>query len=412
MKEYSTGAIRKRKKSKNSDIWVWEAMLYESENGAKRQLSHVTGIECEPPKPEEKGQRTAPSGRGATRAKEELRKWRETLVENAAKEENASPTAPKNKAAMKVTDYVSYYWDTREIEPETRTNYNYLLKRMNSPILDIPISQLTVSVINDWLKQLRDEGVGQEMKCRTYSQLRSACNFALEENILSKNPCIKSNTPKRAVHEINPLEDEQLLELWEKLDVLYESKPALADITRFALNTGMRIGEICALTFNDITNTQIHVRRVITRNGGKLRIKLYPKNGKARDIDINDEIRAILDRRKTIISEHNQNLTDCYIFAAPFKPKKYPSPAYIGKQFNMFIAFTGIKGVANKPIRFHDLRHTFASQALSEGIDVTTVSAILGHENISTTLNYYARWLPSTRAKSMVKIGKAINKRE
>ena len=246
------------------------------------------------------------------------------------------------------------------------------------------------------------------MKAKAYTQLRSACTHAVEEGILTKNPCPKSSSPKRHKREKNALEKDALQEMWKRLDAIYDMKPVMVDMARLALHTGMRIGELCALSFDDITPTQIHVRRAIARNGGALRLKNYTKNGERRDIDLNDGIREIIERRRAIMSEHNKNLSGTYVFAQPTTPKQYPSPAYIGKQWNMFATMSGIKGVADEVPHFHDLRHTFASQALAAGIDVTTVAAILGHANIKTTLTYYARWMPSTRASSMQKIGQIM----
>lgn len=65
---------------------------------------------------------------------------------------------------------------------------------------------------------------------------------------------------------------------------------------------------------------------------------------------------------------------------------------------------SSIVGVAGVKPRFHDLRDTFATQALVHGIDVVTVASILGHRNTSTTLKYYARWMPNANASAMAKM--------
>ena len=75
MKRYSQGAVRKRKKSKGSDEWVWEAVLRVSEDSRSWQKSHVLGVACDPPVEGEtrNGKNTAPSGKGARQALRAMR---------------------------------------------------------------------------------------------------------------------------------------------------------------------------------------------------------------------------------------------------------------------------------------------------------------------------------------------------
>lgn len=394
---FSQGNLRKRRKSKGSNVWVWEGMVYVTDDeGHRRQRSYVTGVECDPPSPNDK--RGIPSGRGARQAAQKFNEWREQLIEseNAAETLRAAPTA-----SLAVKDYVERYWDSRDITPETREHYGYLLKHMQRPVLAVPMSELDTARVREWLALLRDEGLGQSMLNKTYNQLMYACRWAVENGNLERNPCLKRDTPKRAKHELNPLDDANVARLKDALFNMQATDPKLADLADLALNTGMRIGELCALTFADIDNDVIHVRNVVVRGKGGCRLKDYPKNGDRRDVPQNDSIRAIIKRRRAVFSAHMDDLSRVYLFADLATPTKFPSPSYLGKAWSACMKTAGIVGVAGVKPRFHDLRDTFATQALVHGIDVVTIASILGHRDTSTTLRHYARWMPNANASAM-----------
>lgn len=397
---YSQGNLRKRRKSKGSDVWVWEGMLYVTDDeGRRRQRSFVTGVECDPPS--ERDVRGVPSGRGARQAAQKLAEWREGLIAAEAAE-NSLKMAPT--ASLKVTDYVERYWDSRDITPETRQHYGYLLRHMKRPVLDVAMGALDTARVRAWLAELREEGLGQSMLNKTYNQLMYACRWAVENGDLERNPCLKRDTPKRAKHELNPLDEENVAKLKVALDNMQATDPKLADLADLALNSGMRIGELCALTFGDVDDKFIHIRNVVVRGDGGCRLKPTPKNGDRRDVPLNDTIRTIIARRRDVFAAHIDGLDGVYLFADLATPTKFPSPAYLGKSWSACMKTAGVVGVAGVKPRFHDLRDTFATQALVNGIDVVTVASILGHRDTSTTLRHYARWMPNANASAMQKM--------
>lgn len=397
---FSKGILRKRRKSKDSDVYVWEGMLYiVDDNGNRKQRSHVTGVECDPPSPDDV--RGFPSGRGVRQAASEFAAWREQLIESE-KAVEALRMAPT--ASLKVTEYVKRYWDTRDITPETREHYGYLLKHMQRPVLEVPMRELDTARVRAWLALLREEGLGQSMLNKTYNQLMYACRWAVENGDLERNPCLKRDTPKRGKHELNPLDDANVSKLKMALDNMQSTDPKLADLADLALNTGMRIGELCALTFEDVDNDLIHVRNVVVRSKGGCRLKPSPKNGDRRDVPQNATTRAIIERRRAVFAAHMDELSGVYLFADLATPTKFPSPSYLGKAWSAAMKTAGIVGIASVKPRFHDLRDTFATQALVNGIDVVTVASILGHRDTTTTLRHYARWMPNANASAMDKM--------
>ena len=394
---YSQGNLRKRRKSKGSDVWVWEGMLYVTDDdGNRKQKSFVTGVICDAPSDNDR--RGVPSGRGARQAAQLFAAWREQLIE-ADKAAEALRMAPA--ASLAVTDYVQRYWDTRDVTPETREHYGYLLKHMQQPVLNVPMGELDTARVREWLTLLREEGLGQSMLNKTYNQLMYACRWAVENSDLERNPCLKRDTPKRSKHELNPLDDDNVAKLRIALDNMQSTDPKLANLADLALNTGMRIGELCALTFGDVDADAIHIRNVVVRSKGGCRLKPSPKNGDRRDVPQNATTRAIIERRRAVFAAHMDNLSGVYLFADLATPTKFPSPSYLGKAWSAAMKTAGIVGVANVKPRFHDLRDTFATQALVHGIDVVTVASILGHRDTTTTLRHYARWMPNANASAM-----------
>ena len=69
----------------------------------------------------------------------------------------------------------------------------------------------------------------------------------------------------------------------------------------------------------------------------------------------------------------------------------------------------GLVGVEGKPLRFHDLRDTFATSALVNEVPVVTVASILGHKDANTTFRHYSHFIPSKNKEAMGFMGKLLN---
>lgn len=151
------------------------------------------------------------------------------------------------------------------------------------------------------------------------------------------------------------------------------------------LSTGIRIGEICALTWDDIDteNGVIHIRKTIQRiyvkeNGIKKTELLIdtPKTATSmRDIPMIKDLFEILKPLKKVVNNDYFVLTN---EATPTEPRTYRN------YYKKLLDKLGIP-----PIKFHGLRHSFATRCIESKCDYKTVSVILGHSNISTTLNLY-----------------------
>lgn len=160
------------------------------------------------------------------------------------------------------------------------------------------------------------------------------------------------------------------------------------------LLTGLRIGEICALKYSDIcfkSNTitiSRTLQRIYTKKNKTRIMESTPKtNSSYRSIPLSQELKSLLQIHKR---EGNN-----YILSNSQSPVE---PRLLRKRFNYILIKNKIKHY-----KFHSLRHTFATKCIEAKIDYKTISVLLGHSNVNTTLNLYVH--PNNSQKK-----KAINK--
>lgn len=170
------------------------------------------------------------------------------------------------------------------------------------------------------------------------------------------------------------------------------------------LSAGMRIGEVCALTWEDIDtdNGVISVNRTIQRiyviEEGNRRTELIldtPKTKNSiREIPISKDLLRILKPFKKIVNPSFFVLTND---AKPTEPRTYRSYyKNLMKELNM------------PELKFHGLRHSFATRCIESNCDYKTVSVLLGHSNISTTLNLYVHPNMEQKKKAIEQMFKAL----
>lgn len=170
--------------------------------------------------------------------------------------------------------------------------------------------------------------------------------------------------------------------------------------------TGMRIGEICALQFKDIDLEEniVHINKTIQRIYNPLdeleptKIILTPGKTKnsIRDVPISKEITEIISTLK--------QSNDFYVLSNSRKPIE---PRTYRKFYDKFMKQAGVE-----PIKFHALRHTFASINIENGVDVKTISDILGHSDISITLKTYTHTTQKAKERAIEKFNNMFKTKE
>ncbi|RYJ45440.1 tyrosine-type recombinase/integrase [Flavobacterium beibuense] len=170
------------------------------------------------------------------------------------------------------------------------------------------------------------------------------------------------------------------------------------------LSAGMRIGEVCALTWEDIDTDSgiINVRRTIQRiyviEDGMRRTELIldtPKTKNSiREIPLSKDLLRILKPFKKIVNPSFFVLTND---AKPTEPRTYRS-----YYKNL------MRDLKMPELKFHGLRHSFATRCIESKCDYKTVSVLLGHSNISTTLNLYVHPNMEQKKKAIEQMFKTL----
>lgn len=217
------------------------------------------------------------------------------------------------------------------------------------------------------------------------SVLKSAFNWALDRDWVSRNPVIKVNklriTDKKTARLLSAEECSRLLHSADGLASLDSRFSIYAGAIRFLLNTGLRSGELCNLMWNDVDE-----------RGGLIR--LQPKPGwtpksYAREFFLNPASLAVLGEvgekeGYVFVSESGSRLRTDALRGALIRAAKR----------------AGIEGLT----RVHDLRHTFNILMQMNGVDAPTMAKILGHQDLSTTM-IYTHQSQEHLKKSIEKVG-------
>ena len=209
-----------------------------------------------------------------------------------------------------------------------------------------------------------------------HMMLHQAFEDAVKERLISKNPTKGTTIPKKSRGELQVLNKEQLDRFLAEVD----KDEIWRDFFYTELTTGLRRGEICGLKwcdFDEKHGTLSICRNATAKKGGGVSIGETKTDTGNRLIYLPESTVKMLKKRK------KHALTE-WIFPNPYRPEDplLPNSAY-----------QKLKKILKKAelpnIRFHDLRHTFATHALTSGVDAKTLSKILGHTNASFTLDTY-----------------------
>lgn len=168
------------------------------------------------------------------------------------------------------------------------------------------------------------------------------------------------------------------------------------------LATGLRRGEVLALQWDDLdfATGELRIQRQVYRANGKLVVSEPKTKAALRTIVLPSSLVEVL-------KEYRQGVTSKWMFPSPMKEDSPLGPATCRKRLQTILDHAGCKRV-----RFHDLRHVFVTTALESGMDVKTLSTIIGHVSAKTTLNIYTHITDAMRQTAAEKIDRGIGKRE
>ena len=294
------------------------------------------------------------------------------------------------------------------IRERTADYYNrYITKHIVPCLGDIKLNKLTGRQIQKMYNDLLDHGrerVSQKEKnpglSGTYVHgvhvmLHNCLNRAVKERLLVRNPADDVIVPKIDKKEMKILPPEQV-----KAYLKAASARGILPLFYLELTSGLRKGEIAALLWSDldVENCTLSVtKQLVSSRDGELKITQPKTATSVRLISLPQETVELLKE------EHSKHPLNIYMFPSPRTGGMY-HPDSIVKLHEKILNDAGIEH-----LRFHDLRHSFATYALQSGADVKTLSCMLGHYSAGFTLNTYCHATRDMQADAAKKIGGFIS---
>lgn len=293
-----------------------------------------------------------------------------------------------------------------KVRPSSHQTYRGYLDHHIAPYIgSIPLEKLSTMDLQKLYRKLMSNGRVERIEAEhqpkglsaktvrnIHQVISSAMDFAVAQKILTENPCKTVSLPKVEHKEMHTIPSNQLQAF------LAEAKATgVYEMYYIALATGLRRGELLGLKWQDIDweNGILTVRRQVARvNGEIVEAPLKTKNS-YRTVSISPQAAEVLRQQKS-------QTRDQYVFPSPNGGPI--SPDSVNHMLQRVLERAGIPKV-----RFHDLRHTFATLALQNGVDIKTVSGMLGHFSAGFTLDTYAHVTTSAQKEAAQTMGDVLN---
>ncbi len=321
-----------------------------------------------------------------------------------------------NPTEMTVDEWLDYYmleYKKRYVKPTTYINYNVKVKNHIKPILGhYKLKALRQDMIQKFVNCLSDKGLSPSTVEDIYKLLRNALETAVDDGLIVRNVANKVKLPKVQKPKINVLTQEQQYLFVEQAKNTY-----MGCIYIFDLCTGMRLGELLGLKWEDIDfiEKQIHIVRTLRKVKDPDNIDEHwhlefgtPKTAASqRTIPLNETaIKLLRDVRKQQL-QNKLKAGSAYednglVFSTQLgKPL---DPTNMRRTFYMICDKVGLKG-----LHPHCLRHTFATRGAENNVDVRVMQRFLGHSTIRETADTYTHVLTDLKRSEILKLDNAVN---
>ncbi len=245
----------------------------------------------------------------------------------------------------------------------------------------LELQEINPLIIEKYRTKRLSDGVSKSTVNRETTILTKMFNLAIDWNHANVNPVQKVKFFSEKDTGI-----ERILTQEEETKLMADSPQHLRSILAFALNTGMRRGEIFNLKWEHVDLNRKTIRVVNT------------KSSRNRTIPINATLFNIL------FDSREGNRESEYVFLNPRTGKPYTE---VKNSFK-----NACKKAEIKDLRFHDLRHTFASRLIELGVDLITVRDLLGHASVKVTQRYVHSGQDQKRKAVEILAEKALQRNE
>ena len=295
----------------------------------------------------------------------------------------------KVKPNMLFGEWIDFWYQNYKklsLRPSTQAAYeNVIYKHIIPEIGKIVLERLNANDLEQFYARMKKngrlqykdalgDGVSDRIVRACHAHCRSALEKALEDGLVHTNVAVGCKIPPKKAKEMKVLTEEEMQRflIQAKYDGYFE-------ICLLALTTGMRRGEIMGLQWQDLDfeSGKLKIRRQAYYLNGKMQTSEPKTKTSTRTIKLPEAVLNVLKKLKETTDSR-------WMFPSPKVDDVPRNPNTLQKKIRKVLERADCKR-----IRFHDLRHTFATTALANGLDIKTLSSIIGHVSSSTTLDIY-----------------------
>ena len=330
---------------------------------------------------------------------EKLKQLRETVT--GSKTEKVRPEMPFGEWL----DFWYQNYVKPQIRPTTQANYEAKIYQHIIPELGkIPLNQLAQKDLQQFYARMKTggrlirteqfgKGLSDSMVRGLHAACRSALEKAVQEELIRTNPAVGCKLPPKRGREMQVLSPEELQRF-----LIQAQAEGYYELFLLDLCTGLRRGELLALQWDDLDfkTGALTVNKQVYEVKGQLQMSVPKTRASIRRLVLPPGVVEVL-------RAYRETVDSRWMFPSPVKEDMPMTPGAVRRRLQIILERAGCK-----IIRFHDLRHTFATLSLESGMDVKTLSAMLGHVSAATTLDIYTHVTGDMQSEAAAKIDRGL----
>ncbi|MGW2539351.1 tyrosine-type recombinase/integrase [Kitasatospora sp. NPDC001574] len=286
-------------------------------------------------------------------------------------------------------------WIKRPRKPGTQESYEINLRKHIAPAFDgMLLHRIEPEDVQAWINGLTNKGLAPATVHLIYKTFRACINSAVRRRDLAYSPCVEIELPKIKKKRVVPATREQV---W----ALYQAMPAHSRaLIMVGVGSGLRSGEALGLCEDaiDFAAGTVTVRRQVIKVKSRAQLVDYNKSEAShmREVPLpgfaHRALLEHLDAHSVLVTTEGHRL----LFRST-RSNLFRRDAFY-KQFKKALAVAGLPA----DFRFHDLRHTFASHALDQGVPESTVQLYMGHASTEELKSTYHHQVKGSAARDRV----------
>lgn len=326
-----------------------------------------------------------------------------------AKAKDGKVTARDIDPEITFGEWMDFWFQTYsapQLRENTKNGYGRQIRLHIKPqIGHIKLNKLTENDLQQFYTHLKREGrlirvdkYGPGLSNQVIRTCHLICRQALEKakelHLITKNPAIGRKLPPKKAREMQVLTPEEIQRFLIQAE--YEG---YYEMFLLELCTGMRRGELLALEWRDLNfkTGELRIDKQVITADHKLMCTKPKTKESMRTVVLSPSVLEVL-------KEYKKTVTSKLMFPSPVKGgDEYRTPCSVASKLRDILDRAGCKR-----LRFHDLRHTFATMALENGMDIKTLSAVIGHKSSATTLDIYAHTTDGMQRQAAANIERRI----